>query len=76
MHASKTPLNYWALAVKPLSGTTDNEDMILIAALFAGQILIFGTPIVKRSQGRRYTCRIPTVTGDRVTTIEKWKHFC
>ena len=27
MHASKTPLNYWALAVKPLSGTTDNEDL-------------------------------------------------
>ena len=26
MHASKTPLNYWALAVKPLSGTTDNEE--------------------------------------------------
>ena len=29
MHASKTPLNYWALAVKPLSGTTDNEGLRL-----------------------------------------------
>jgi len=45
MHASKTPLNYWALAVKPLSGTTDNEDYYS-ALLGIGLVLKALTPCV------------------------------